>query len=72
MTLSYQLQCAILPYINCVLIFYFDLKFKLRKEWYARIGGCTALRFMNDNYPAFFIKKHAAIILDSFIEVFFC
>lgn len=39
------------------------------REWYSRLGGCTALRFIIENYPSFFVRKHASQFLTAFIEV---
>src|SRR5689334_15020516 len=42
---------------------------ELRREWYARLGGCTALRFIIEHYPTSFVRHHALIFLNAFLEV---
>uniref|UniRef100_A0A915D3U7 PI3K/PI4K catalytic domain-containing protein n=1 Tax=Ditylenchus dipsaci TaxID=166011 RepID=A0A915D3U7_9BILA len=40
-----------------------------RREYYTRLGGCTALRFIIENYPTSFVRKQAAVFLNAFLEI---
>jgi hypothetical protein len=40
-----------------------------RREWFARLGGCTALRLIIEHYPKKFVEANALKFLDACIEV---
>lgn len=42
-----------------------------RREWYTRMGGCTAIRFFIENYPKIFLQKNSMKFLNACLEVFF-
>jgi hypothetical protein len=43
-----------------------------RREWFARLGGCTAMRLIIEYYPQNFIKENAVKFFDGCIEVRYC
>lgn len=40
-----------------------------RREWYARLGGCTALKLIVQHYPPVFVRQNAASFLNAFLEI---
>jgi transformation/transcription domain-associated protein len=40
-----------------------------RREWYARLGGCTALKLIVQHYPPVFVRQNAATFLNAFLEI---
>ena len=40
-----------------------------RREWFARLGGCTAMRLIIEIYPPCFVKRNMLTFLDGCIHV---
>jgi transformation/transcription domain-associated protein len=40
-----------------------------RRDWYAKLGGCTALRFFVDNFTREFVIRHSELFLNALFTV---
>jgi transformation/transcription domain-associated protein len=40
-----------------------------RREWFAKLGGCTALRFFIDNFPREFVIRNIEMFMNAFFMV---
>ncbi|KAL3088823.1 hypothetical protein niasHT_023171 [Heterodera trifolii] len=43
-----------------------------RHEWFAHLGGCTALRMIVEQYPRAFVQRNAVAIFDGCLETISC
>lgn len=40
-----------------------------RRDWYSKLGGCTAFRFFIDNFTREFVIKNSQLFLEVFFTV---
>ncbi|CAD5212386.1 unnamed protein product [Bursaphelenchus okinawaensis] len=69
LTVSYLFELSDLSKAS-KLIFFSELLEQIRllcykREWYAKLGGCTALRFFLENFPRDFVVSRASEIIDA-------